>query len=45
MKLKSGWNGLLVDIDDADALARGIEWVLSQTNDPGERYLQTPMTP
>jgi glycosyltransferase involved in cell wall biosynthesis len=31
--VKSGWNGVLVDIDDVDALARGIEWVLSQTKE------------
>lgn len=30
--VKSGWNGVLVDVDDANALARGIEWVLSQTD-------------
>jgi len=30
--VKSGWNGVLVDVDDVDALARGIEWVLSQTD-------------
>jgi glycosyltransferase involved in cell wall biosynthesis len=31
--VKSGWNGVLVDVDDVTALAGAIEWVLSQTND------------
>lgn len=31
--VKSGWNGVLVDVDDVDAIARGIEWVLSQTDE------------
>lgn len=31
--VKTGWNGVLVDIDDVEGLARGVEWVLSQTND------------
>jgi glycosyltransferase involved in cell wall biosynthesis len=31
--IRSGWNGMLVDVDDVDALARGIEWVLSQTDE------------
>ena len=30
--VNSGWNGLLIDIDDVDGLARGIELVLGQTN-------------
>lgn len=28
--IRSGWNGVLVDVNDLDGLARGIEWVLSQ---------------
>jgi glycosyltransferase involved in cell wall biosynthesis len=31
--VKSGWNGVLVDVDDVTALADAIGWVLSQTND------------
>jgi glycosyltransferase involved in cell wall biosynthesis len=31
--IRPGWNGVLVNIDDADALARGIEWVLTQTDE------------
>jgi glycosyltransferase involved in cell wall biosynthesis len=27
--IKSGWNGVLVDIEDIDGLVRGIEWVLA----------------
>jgi glycosyltransferase involved in cell wall biosynthesis len=31
--VKSGWNGVLADVDDVDALARGVEWVLLQTDE------------
>ena len=31
--IKSGWNGVLVDVDDVSSLAKGIEWVISRTND------------
>jgi glycosyltransferase involved in cell wall biosynthesis len=34
--IKSGWNGFLVDIDSVDALAEGIEWVLTQDNEKWE---------
>jgi glycosyltransferase involved in cell wall biosynthesis len=30
--VKSGWNGVLVDIEDIDGLAQGLTWVLSQPN-------------
>lgn len=30
--VKSKWNGMLIDVDDVDGLASGIEWILSQTN-------------
>jgi glycosyltransferase involved in cell wall biosynthesis len=29
----SGWNGVLVDIGDVSALAQGVEWVLTQSED------------
>jgi len=28
-----GWNGAIAEIDDVDALVRGLRWVLSQTED------------
>jgi glycosyltransferase involved in cell wall biosynthesis len=31
--IKSGWNGVLVDIDDVRGLARGVEWVLSRSEE------------
>ena len=31
--VKSEWNGVLVDVDDVSGLARGIEWLLSQTDE------------
>jgi glycosyltransferase involved in cell wall biosynthesis len=31
--IKPGWNGTLVDIDDAGSVANGIEWVLAQDSD------------
>ena len=31
--IRTGWNGVLADIDDVAGLARGLEWVLSR-NDP-----------
>lgn len=31
--VKTGWNGVLVDIDDTGALARGIEWILAQSDE------------
>jgi glycosyltransferase involved in cell wall biosynthesis len=31
--VKTGWNGVLVDVDDVGGLAKGIEWVLSQTDE------------
>jgi glycosyltransferase involved in cell wall biosynthesis len=34
--VKSGWNGVLVDIDNVSALAEGIEWVLTQDNEKWE---------
>lgn len=30
--VKSGWNGVLVDVEDQAGLARGVEWVLSRTD-------------
>jgi len=30
--VKSGWNGVLVDIDDHAGLAQGVEWVLSRSD-------------
>jgi glycosyltransferase involved in cell wall biosynthesis len=30
--LRTAWNGVLVDIEDTVGLARGIEWILSQSN-------------
>jgi glycosyltransferase involved in cell wall biosynthesis len=30
--VKTGWNGVLVNIDDRGALAHGIKWVLSQSD-------------
>ena len=36
--VKSGWNGVLVDVDDVTGLAKGIQWVLSQS-DEGWRNL------
>jgi len=38
--IKSGWNGVLVDVDDITALAQGIEWVLFQ-NDEDWRTLSS----
>ena len=29
--MKSGWNGVLTDIDDVAGLAQGVEWVLSRS--------------
>lgn len=31
--IKSGWNGILVDVEDVNAVAQGIEWVLTQNDD------------
>jgi glycosyltransferase involved in cell wall biosynthesis len=31
--VKSGWNGVLVDVDDVSALAGALEWVLAQTDE------------
>lgn len=31
--IKSGWNGVLVGIEDVDALAEGAEWILSRSDD------------
>jgi glycosyltransferase involved in cell wall biosynthesis len=31
--VKSGWNGVLVNVDDVNSLADGVEWVLRQTDD------------
>jgi len=36
--IKSGWNGILVDVDDVQGLADGVEWVLSRS-DPEWRNL------
>lgn len=30
--VKSGWNGVLVDVDDVAGLAHGLEWVLSRSD-------------
>ena len=30
--VKSGWNGILVDVDDVPRLAQGVEWVLSRSD-------------
>jgi glycosyltransferase involved in cell wall biosynthesis len=30
--LRTGWNGVLVNVEDVDALAQGIEWVLSRSD-------------
>lgn len=30
--LRTGWNGVLVDVDDVRAVADGVEWVLSRTD-------------
>jgi hypothetical protein len=32
----TGWNGVLVAINDIDALARGVEWVISQSRENWE---------
>jgi glycosyltransferase involved in cell wall biosynthesis len=34
--IKSGENGVLVDVDDVDGLTRAVEWILSQTNEAWE---------
>src|SRR5207245_10338955 len=31
--VKTGWNGVLVDVDDVGGIATGIEWMLSQTDE------------
>jgi len=31
--VKSGWNGVLVDVDDVVALAQGLEWVLLRSDE------------
>jgi glycosyltransferase involved in cell wall biosynthesis len=31
--VKTGWNGVLVDIDDVRGLAQGVEWVLSRSDE------------
>jgi glycosyltransferase involved in cell wall biosynthesis len=31
--IKSGWNGVLVDVGDVAALAQGAEWILSQSDE------------
>jgi glycosyltransferase involved in cell wall biosynthesis len=31
--IKTGWNGVLVNVEDWEGLARGIEWVLSRDED------------
>lgn len=31
--VKSGWNGVLVDVDDVSGLAQGVEWVLSRSDE------------
>jgi len=30
--VKSGWNGVLVDVDDVTGLVQGVEWVLSRSD-------------
>jgi glycosyltransferase involved in cell wall biosynthesis len=35
--VKTGRNGVLVDIEDSDALAKGVEWVLSRSDDEWRR--------
>ena len=31
--LKSHWNGILVDVDDVNGLAQGVEWVLTRSDE------------
>src|SRR4030081_299985 len=31
--IKSGWNGMLAEIDDIPALAKATEWVLTRNNE------------
>jgi len=31
--IQSGWNGILVDVDDVDGLAQAVEWVLTRSDD------------
>ena len=31
--VKSGWNGVLVDVDDVSGIVQGVEWVLSRTDE------------
>lgn len=31
--IRTGYNGVLVDVDDVDALAKGIEWVVTRQSD------------
>lgn len=35
--IKQGWNGWLADVDDADELTRGVEWILTRSNEAWER--------
>jgi glycosyltransferase involved in cell wall biosynthesis len=35
--IRSGWNGVLVDVNDGDGLVRGLEWVLSQNDQEWRR--------
>ena len=35
--VKSGWNGMLVDVDDLAALSNGIEWILTRNNEEWQR--------
>lgn len=34
--VRSGWNGWLANVDDVDELARGLEWVLTRSNEEWE---------
>lgn len=34
--VRSGWNGWLTNVDDVDELARGLEWVLTRSNEEWE---------
>jgi glycosyltransferase involved in cell wall biosynthesis len=35
--VRTGWNGVLVDVNDVEGLARGLEWVLSQNDQEWRR--------
>lgn len=35
--IRQGWNGWLADVDDIDELTRGVEWILTRSNEAWER--------